>query len=118
MQVSRLGGTQEIGTKAPVRVETTVNITLSGHQTVNGVALATGDRVLVKDQTDDTENGIWNVDGAFDAWKRSADMNRAVDVNAGVLIISQETLVQYYIDIPPGTYWNPGATSINFTVLP
>lgn len=37
------------------------NITLSGHQTVDGVQLATGDRVLIVQQDDPSENGVYTV---------------------------------------------------------
>ncbi|GAH59053.1 unnamed protein product, partial [marine sediment metagenome] len=41
-----------------VAVATTETITLSGEQTIDGI-LTSEDRVLVKDQTDPTENGIY-----------------------------------------------------------
>ena len=52
----------ETGIKEPVRVATTANITLSGEQTIDGVAVVDGDRVLVKDQTTAANNGIYCVD--------------------------------------------------------
>jgi len=55
----------------PVRVATTANITLSGTQTIDGVSLSVGDRVLVKDQTTGTENGIYVV--ASSTWSRATD---------------------------------------------
>ena len=55
----------------PVRVATTANITLSGTQTIDGVALSVGDRVLVKDQSNQKNNGIYEVKSA--AWDRAAD---------------------------------------------
>jgi hypothetical protein len=55
----------------PVRVATTANITLSGTQTIDGVSLSVGDRVLVKDQTTQTQNGIYVV--AASAWSRATD---------------------------------------------
>ena len=45
-------------TKISCRVATTENITLSGIQTISNVTLVINDRVLVKDQTDASENGI------------------------------------------------------------
>jgi hypothetical protein len=49
----------DLAIKAPVRAATTGGgITLSGLQTIDGVALGVGDRVLVKDQTDATTNGL------------------------------------------------------------
>jgi hypothetical protein len=53
---------QGLDTKASVRVATSgSNITLSGTQTVDGVALSVGNRVLVKDQTTTSQNGIYVV---------------------------------------------------------
>lgn len=54
-----------------VRVATTANITLSGTQTIDEVSLSVGDRVLVKDQTDQKQNGIYVV--ASSTWSRAAD---------------------------------------------
>src|ERR1700720_2009101 len=64
----------DLAIKAPVRVATTgSNITLSGLQTIDGVALAAGDRVLVKDQTDATTNGLYNA--STGPWTRTIDAN-------------------------------------------
>ena len=59
--------------KPSVRVASTANIDLAtgGELTIDGVALSAGDRVLVKDQTDATENGIYVV--ASGAWNRSIE---------------------------------------------
>jgi phage-related tail fiber protein len=67
--------------KTPVRAATTANITLSGTQTVDGVALIAGDRVLAKDQTAQADNGFYDV--AAGAWTRSVDANTSALVPAG-----------------------------------
>src|SRR5439155_16102584 len=59
--------------KASVKVATTANISLTGVQTIDGVLLAAGDRVLVKTQTDATQNGVYVV--ATGAWSRAADFD-------------------------------------------
>jgi hypothetical protein len=72
---------QGLNTKTAVRVATTANITLSGTQTIDGVALSAGDRVLVKDQTNNTQNGVYDVSAG--AWTRSLDSDTGVElVNA------------------------------------
>lgn len=71
--------------KAPVRVATTANITLSGTQTIDGVAVVANDRVLVKDQTDATENGIYDVKA--NAWTRSPDFDGNRDVRNGTIVL-------------------------------
>lgn len=64
-----------IDAKASVRAGTTENITLSGTQTIDGVALNIGDRVLVKDQTSASANGIYVV--AAGSWARASDCNNS-----------------------------------------
>jgi hypothetical protein len=73
--------------KAPVVATTTANITLSGEQTLDGVAVTAGDRVLVKDQTDTTENGIYDVAAA--AWARAKDFDGTGDAIKGSLVFVQ-----------------------------
>lgn len=77
--------------KAPVRAASTVNLTLSGLQTVDVVALAAGDRVLVKDQTAAATNGIYVV--AAGAWVRSADFDSTAEAIPGTVISVQEGTV-------------------------
>lgn len=79
------GLNQGVALKAPVRVATTANITLSGEQTIDGVSVTAGDRVLVKDQTNQKENGIWVV--AETAWARAKDFNGARDAVYGTLVL-------------------------------
>jgi hypothetical protein len=64
---------QGLDVKASVKAATTANITLSGAQTIDGVSIVAGDRVLVKDQTSTPTNGIYVA--ASGAWARSADAN-------------------------------------------
>lgn len=68
-------------TKAPCRVASVSNITLSGLQTIDGVTVAALDRVLVTGQTDTTLNGIYIVSSGV--WKRSPDFSRNDDVVKG-----------------------------------
>jgi hypothetical protein len=83
--VTRLSGVRDgLGIKAPVLAATTANITLLGEQTVDGVSLSAGDRVLVKDQTDTTENGIYTVSAG--AWTRTIDFNKSNDAAKGTVV--------------------------------
>lgn len=70
--------------KGPCRVATTANITLAGEQTIDGIACVTGDRVLVKDQTDTRFNGIYIVDTGD--WSRAKDFSRNDDVVRGTRV--------------------------------
>jgi hypothetical protein len=64
---------QGLDVKASCRAATTGNITLSGTQTIDGVAVIAGDRVLVKDQSTASQNGIYVA--AAGSWSRAADAN-------------------------------------------
>jgi len=68
--------------KESVRAATTANITLSGTQTIDAIAVIVGDRVLVKDQSSAEENGIYVVSAT--GWSRSPDANSATNITPGM----------------------------------
>lgn len=70
--------------KQSVRAVSTVNIVLSGPQTIDGIAIVAGDRVLVKGQSSGAENGIYVA--AAGAWARAEDANSAGDLTPGALV--------------------------------
>lgn len=83
--IDRLDGlSSATAVKGPTKVATVANITLSGHQTMDGVAVVTGDRVLVKDQTDQRENGIYVCDSGN--WRRAKDFSGNRDVQKGTRV--------------------------------
>lgn len=67
-----------------VLVATTANITLSGRQTVDGVALISGDRVLVKNQTLAQYNGIYECRDY--AWFLTTDSDHSDKLQAGTTV--------------------------------
>jgi hypothetical protein len=74
--------------KESVRVATTGSITLSGTQTIDGVAVIAGDRVLVKNQGTASQNGIYVV--AAGAWARASDADSNDEVNSGMFTFVEE----------------------------
>lgn len=87
----RLGGiTGDYAIKTPVKVATTAAITLSGAQTIDGIAVSANtsptppDRVLVKNQSDQTTNGIYDVQSG--TWARAKDFDGARDAKTGTLV--------------------------------
>lgn len=78
----------DLGVKTPCRAATTANITLSGLQTIDAVVLAASDRVLVKNQTTTSQNGIW--EAATGAWVRAPDFDGVADVVTGTLFVINE----------------------------
>ena len=82
--------------KASVRVATTAAVTLAtaleNGDTLDGVTLATGDRVLVKNQTDATENGLYVV-AASGAPTRSSDADTAAEITASFAVFVEEGTV-------------------------
>jgi hypothetical protein len=67
-----------------VRVATTASITLSGTQTIDGVSVVAGDRVLVKNQATGSTNGIYVVSSS--AWTRATDADSSAEVTPGLLV--------------------------------
>jgi len=72
--------------KEAVLVATTGNTILSGLTTIDGILISNGDRVLVKNQTNAEENGVYISSGS--TWSRSADFDGAPsgEVSQGALI--------------------------------
>lgn len=79
---------QGLDVKASVRLATTANITLSGTQTIDGVAAIATNRVLVKNQTAGQDNGIYTV--AAGAWQRATDADVSGEVNSGMFTFVEE----------------------------
>lgn len=74
--------------KAPVRAATTANITLSGAQTIDGVSVVAGDRVLVKAQTVGANNGIYVCQTG--AWTRAEDFDSSSEAKSGLTVAVSE----------------------------
>jgi len=74
--------------KDSVRAATTANITLSGEQTIDGVSVVAGNRVLVKNQSTASENGIYVA--AAGAWARATDFDSDAEVTPGAFAFVEE----------------------------
>jgi hypothetical protein len=82
---------QGLDIKVSVRAATMANITLSGTQTIDGVSVVAGDRVLVKNQTSGSQNGIYVA--ASGAWARAADAGSSAKVTPGLFTFVEEGTV-------------------------
>ncbi|MCJ1878579.1 phage tail protein [Pseudomonas nitroreducens] len=78
--------------KQSVRVATTTSITLSGLQSLDGISLVAGDRVLVKNQGNAADNGIYI--SAATAWKRSTDADDSSEVTPGLTVVVESGISQ------------------------
>ena len=76
---------QGLGPKAACQCGTLANITLSGLQTIDGYTTLAGDRVLVKNQTTQANNGIYIASAG--AWNRSADMDVWSEVSGAYTVV-------------------------------
>lgn len=84
------GVAQGLDIKGSCRAATTGNIALAGLLKVDNVQLGVGDRVLVKDQADATENGIYVATGG--SWSRAddADNTPGAEFTAGLFVFVEE----------------------------
>lgn len=72
--------------KTPVRVATTGNLpNLAGLLTIDGVLLAVGNRILVKNQTNPVNNGVYRA--ASGNWVREPDFDGARDLTRGCIVL-------------------------------
>jgi hypothetical protein len=101
-----------IDAKASVRVVAASNIALSGVQTIDSIALAAGDRVLVRGQSTPSQNGVYIV--ASGAWTRATDADEASELTPGAFWFVEEggTLGKTQWRIENTGTITPGTTSI------
>lgn len=82
--------------KASVRMATVVAGTLAtsfaAGQNIDGIALVTGDRILIKNQATGSENGIYTVN-ASGAPSRATDADTSAEVTAGMFTFVEEGTV-------------------------
>ena len=101
--------------KDSVKVATTANITLSGTQTIDGVAVSADERVLVKNQSTASQNGIYDCKSG--AWARSSDFDENAEVTSGAFVFVEQGTVgadQGFVLTTDGTI-TVGTTSLSFT---
>jgi hypothetical protein len=89
----RLAGlTTSIAVKPPCVAVTAFDTPLTGLYTVGTVVLEEGDRVLVRAQTDASQNGIYNA--STSDWTRALDFDGARDAVAGTLVLVRNQIIQ------------------------
>ena len=84
------GVSQGLDVKGSVKVGTTANITLSGTQTIDGVAVSADERVLVKNQSTSSENGLYLCKAS--TWARTDDLAAGVDAAGAFAFVEQGTV--------------------------
>lgn len=111
---------QGIDWKASVRAATTANVTLASDlengDTLDGVTLATGDRILVKNQSTGSQNGIYVV-AASGAPTRSTDCDTAAELTSNFAVFVEEGTAnadQGYVLTNDGAI-TVGTTALSFT---
>ncbi len=110
--------------KESARVASTANLALTGGASlvIDGITLVDGDRILLKDQTDASENGIYVVSGIGGTYAlaRSSDAAVTGDITAGMtLAIEEGTIAEDRIYIL--TTNDPivvGTTDLSFQIVP
>lgn len=76
--------------KAKARAASTANLTLSGAQTIDGIAIVAGDRVLVKNQSSAAQNGIYVA--ASGAWVRASDFDAWSEIPSALVPVETGTV--------------------------
>lgn len=100
--------------KQSVKVATTANITLSGTQTIDGIALSVGDRVLVKNQSTASQNGIYIVSSS--TWSRAGDVDTWAELVSAAVFVERGTInadTAWVCTVDPGG--TLGTTPVSWT---
>ena len=84
------GVSQGLDIKEAVKVATTANITLSGTQTIDGVAVSADERVLVKNQSTASQNGLYLCKAS--TWARTDDLATGDDASSVFVFVDQGTV--------------------------
>jgi hypothetical protein len=104
---------QGLDVKASVVAATTANITLTAPQTIDGISVIAGDRVLVKNQTTASANGIYVV--AAGAWTRAVDADSWAELISAFVFVERGTVnadTGYVCTVDPGGTLN--STNVTF----
>lgn len=75
--------------KNSVKCATTANITLSGNQTIDGISVTAGMRVLVKNQTTASHNGVYV--SSASTWSRATDLDAWAELVSAAIFVEQGT---------------------------
>jgi len=105
-----------ISWKQPVLAATTTNITLTGAQMIDTVSVVAGDRVLVKNQTNQANNGIYIVGTP---WVRSDDANTWDELVSALVFVeegSQNGTAWYCYVMQGGVLGTTAVTWSNFSI--
>lgn len=99
------------------KVATTANITLSGTQTIDGIAVVAGDRVLVWKQTTTSANGIYIVSAS--TWTRASDADTWIKLVGACLWVEKGTLyADKQFQCTSDTGGTLGTTAVTFVNVP
>ena len=104
--------------KDSVRVASTANVTISGPgAAIDGITLSSGDRVLLKDQSTGSQNGIYIFNGAASAMTRATDADADAEVTSGMFVFVEAGTVNAdngFVLTTDGTI-TVGSTALTFT---
>ena len=104
--------------KDSVRVASTANVTVSGPgAAIDGVTLSSNDRVLLKDQSTASENGIYVFNGAASALTRATDADSSAEVTSGLFVFVEQGTANAdngFVLTTDGSI-TVGSTSLTFT---
>lgn len=97
-----------------IQAVSTANVDLKRAQTIDGIALSAGNYVLLKDQTDKTENGLWEVQTG--SWNRISTLNSADTYRYKFFITSNGTANKGRLFYYPGKLpsYTSGTTELYF----
>jgi hypothetical protein len=105
-----------ISWKAAVRLATTANVSLFGAATIDGVTPTNGDRILVKNNTTNTQNGIYDYNSSG-AWVRSFDSSSGPLLTSGAMYVLDGTTNKGSAWVENAVVTNVGSDPVTYVQL-
>lgn len=111
-----LAQVEGISWKDSVRVASTANVTIASPGTaIDGITLSNGDRVLLKNQTTTTENGIYIFNGSATPMTRALDANTYAELEAARVRVEEGTSNFQTEWVQTGVNGTLGSTAVTWT---
>jgi hypothetical protein len=107
--------THESQWKEPAVLSTTVDISLTGNQSIDGTMTVDGNRILVKDQNTLADNGIYIADSS--TWSRSPDMDVVGEFESAVVAVEQGATNASTIWIQTEIVTTIGSNDVEFSII-
>ena len=102
--------------KEPAKVASTANVNIAnpGTDSFDGVTISSGARIVLKNQSSNSENGVYIFNGSGSAMTRASDCNTAAELNGAALFVTDGTASADAAYVQTATVSNLGSDAVTW----